>query len=134
MRREGAVLQPFRNIHPAQAIFVQDEGRVAALTIKTSFVPSRSIFGRFACLEIRNVNASPLFRVPPDELFAFAPRLSVWLRAGPIVNDAAIARPTETPAVSEIILRLARVRFVHAVSIENARVNPGTARSRSVSS
>src|SRR4029453_11418887 len=45
MRRERAILQTFRNIHPAQAVFVQDERRVAALTVKTSFVPSRSIIG-----------------------------------------------------------------------------------------
>src|SRR6266542_5471932 len=95
MRREWAVLQTLRDVHPAQAIFMQDEGCVAALTIKTTFVPSRSIIGRFACLEIRNVNAGPLFRFPPNKLFAFAPRFTVRFRTRPIVNDAAIAWLTE---------------------------------------
>src|SRR6266511_4757090 len=107
MRREWAVLQTLRNVHPAQAIFMQDEGGVAALTIQTRFVPSRSIIGRFACLKIRNINACPFFRFPPDKFFAFTPRLTVRLRAGAIINDTAIARPTEPPTVSEIILRLA---------------------------
>src|SRR6266513_5108978 len=133
MRRERAILQTFRNIHPSQAVFVQDEGRVAALTIKTIFIPSWSIIGRFACLEIRNINAGPLFRFPPDKLFAFAPRFTIRLRAGPIINDAAIAWPTEAPTVAEIILRLSRVRFVHAISIENARINPRAARGRAIS-
>src|SRR5438034_10219613 len=133
MRREWAVLQTLRDVHPAQAIFMQDEGRVAAFTLKASFVSSRSIIGRFACLEIRNVNAGPFFRFPPDKLFAFAPRFTIRLRAGPIVNDAAIARPTEAPTVAEIILRLSRVRFVHAISIENARINPCAARGRAIS-
>src|SRR5207249_10411570 len=123
MRWEWAVLQTLRDVHPAQAIFVQDEGRVAALTLKPSFVSSRSIIGRFACLEIRNVNAGPLFRFPPNKLFAFAPRFTVRFCTRAIVNDAAIAWPTEAPTVSEIILRLARIRLVHAISIENARIN-----------
>src|SRR6266581_2815571 len=54
-------------------------------------------------------------RVPPDKFFAFAPWLTVRLRAGAIINDAAIAWPTEAPAVAEIILRLTRVGFVYAV-------------------
>src|SRR5437867_2080866 len=132
MRREWAVLQTLRDVHPAQAIFMQDEGRVAALTFKASFVSSRSIIGRFTCLEIRDVNARPFFRIPPDKFFPFAPWLTVRPRAGAIINDAAITRPTEAPTVSEIILRLARVRFVHAVSIENACINPSAARGRAV--
>src|SRR5439155_7001313 len=133
MRRERTILQTLRDVHPAQAIFMQYEGRVAALTIKTTFVPSRSIIRRFARLEIRNVNAGPLFRFPPNKFFAFAPRFTIRFRAGPIVNDAAIAWPTEAPTVSEIILWLARVRFVHAISIENARINPCAARGRAIS-
>src|SRR6266508_1648445 len=128
MRREWAVLRPFWDVHPSQAVLVQNEGRVAALTIKASFVPSRSIIGRFARLKIRNVNAGPLFRFPPHKFFAFAPRFAVRFRACPIVNDSAIARPTEAPTVSEIILRLARIGFVHSVSIENTRINPADAR------
>src|SRR5436305_912908 len=133
MRRQRTVLQTFRNVHPAQPVFVQDERGIAALTVQTSFIPSRSVIGRFACLEIRNVNASPFFRFPPDKFLAFTPWLTVRFRAGAIVNDAAIARPTEAPTVSQIILRLARVRFVHAVSIENARINPCAARGRAIS-
>src|SRR5947207_7358770 len=132
MRREWAVLQTFRNVHPAQAVFVQDEGRVATLTIKTAFVPSRLIIGRFACLEIRNVNAGPFFRFPPNKLFAFAPRFTVRFRTRPIVNDAAIAWPTEAPTVSEIIFWLTRIRFVQAISIENARINQCAARGRAI--
>src|SRR5436190_4402634 len=133
MRREWAVLQTSRNVHPAQPIFVQDEWRVAALALKTGLVPSRSIIGRFVCLEVRNVDAGPLFRFPPDKFLAFAPRLTIRLRTCAIVDDTAITRPTKAPAVSKIILRFSRVRFVHAVSIENARVNPATAGSRSIS-
>src|SRR5437762_11808305 len=103
MRREWAVLQTFRDVHPAQAIYMQDEGGVAALTLKASFVSSRSIIGRFACVEMSVVDEDPLSRFPPKKFFAFAPCLIDRFRAGAIINDAAIAWTTEPPAVAEII-------------------------------
>src|SRR5947207_14063241 len=87
------------------------------------------MFSRF---EIGNIDAGPFFGLPPDQFFAFAPGFAIRLGAGTIVNDAAIAGPTETPAVSEIIFRLPCVCLVHPVAAENAPVYPGTARGGSV--
>ena len=71
--------------------------------------------------------------VPPDQFLALAPGLAVRPRAGAIIYDAAIARPGEAPAVAEIISRLARVRFVHAIATERHRSKSSATRSRSVS-
>ena len=52
--------------------------------------------------------------------------------AGSIIDNAAIGRPDEAPAVAEIIFRLARVRFVYFVWTENAGINPTAACGRTV--
>src|SRR5207253_10091762 len=80
-----------------------------------------------------NIDAGPFFGVPPDQFFPFAPWMAVRPRAGAIVNDSAIARPTVAPAVTEIISRLSRVRLVHPIATKHTGVDPGAGCSGSVS-
>ena len=61
MRRERAVLQIFRDVHPAQAILVQDKWRVAAVAIQTAFVTFRPIIWMFSWFEIGNIDTGPFF-------------------------------------------------------------------------
>src|SRR5947207_15392025 len=85
------------------------------------------MFSRF---EIGNIDAGPFFGLPPDQFFAFAPGSAIRLGAGTIVNDAAIACPIQTPAVSESIFRLRCFCLVHTVKAEKFIVNPSSARGR----
>src|SRR6266404_3807027 len=103
MRRERPILQTFRHVNPAQAVLVQDERRVTRNCIKALRTYLRFIVGSFPLYESRNIDAGPFFRVPPDQFFAFAPGMPVRPRAGAIINDSTIARPTEAPAVTEIV-------------------------------
>src|SRR4029077_11473429 len=103
MSRERAVLQTFLDVDPAQAILVQDKRRIARNCVETFGAYFGLVVGRFPLHKSGNIYAGPFFRVPPDQLFSFAPGMPVRPRAGAIVNDSAIARPTEAPAVTEII-------------------------------
>src|SRR5262249_50268824 len=126
MGRERPVLQTFGNEKPAKPVLVQNERRIPTLTIEAALSILRLVIGTLVFLEIGNVEAGPSFRTPPDEFFPFAPWFAVRLRAGAIINYPPIARPTEPPAVTEIIFRFARVRLIHAVAGKNAGVNPAT--------
>ena len=73
MRRYRSILQTFRHKEPTEPVFVQDERRIARLTIEIARVVLRLVIGALVFFEIGNVNASPFFRIPPDEFFMFAP-------------------------------------------------------------
>ena len=73
VRRHRPVLQTFRDIKPAETVFVQNERRVAAESHRARFrFRSGRKSGDFILLEIRDVDAGPfLFAlVPPDEFLA----------------------------------------------------------------
>src|SRR2546423_10672083 len=52
---------------------------------------------------VRIVQPGPmfLFFVPPDQFFTLAPGLAVGPRRRPVVNDAAIIRPGESPSMTK---------------------------------
>ena len=69
--------------------------------------------------------------IPPDELLLLAPRLAREVGGGAVVDDAAVGRPREAPAVAEVVLLvggLARVRLVDELAVrpfdDHARVDP----------
>ena len=107
--RHRPVLQTCRNMKPAESVFVQEKRRVAGDRVQTLLVAfrfeTRALFQR----KIGNVVSGPFFLrlIPPDQFLAFAPRFAIWTRARPIIDDAAIARPGEAPAVSKIVLGFA---------------------------
>src|SRR4030095_1839349 len=126
------VLQTFRHIHPAETVFVQNEWSIAPLTVETTLSLLRFVIRPLVSFEIGNVDPGPISRLPPNQFFAIAPRITTRLSAGAIINNSAVARPTEAPAMAEIISRLASICFVDTVATENAGINPATARGRSV--
>src|ERR1043166_4246308 len=103
MSRERAVLQTFWDVNPAQAVLVQNKRRIAGNRVEAFCAYLWLVIGSFAFYKSGHVYAGPFFRVPPHQFFSFAPRTAVRPRAGAIVNDSAITRPRETPAVTEII-------------------------------
>src|ERR1700730_9904456 len=102
MSRERPVLQTFWDIKPAESVLVQNKRCVTGNRIQTLRAFVRLILGSFSFHKTRNVYAGPFFRVPPHQFFAFTPGTAVRPRTSTIVNDSAIARPTEAPAVAKI--------------------------------
>src|ERR1051326_2967043 len=133
MRWEWAIVQTSWHINPAQSVLVQNERRIAGNCLEAFCTYLRLVVGSLTWHKSGNVDAGPFVRVPPHEFFSFAPGTTVRPRTGAIVNDSAIAGPTEAPAVSEVISGFSRVRFVHAVAAENTGINPAAACGRSVS-
>src|SRR5215211_4080793 len=111
---------------------MQDEGCVPRNCIETFGAHFRFVVGRFSLHKSGNIDAGPFFRVPPHQLFPFAPGMPVRPCTGAIVNNAAIARPREAPAVTKIIFRLAGVGLVHPIAAKNTGVNPAATGSRTV--
>src|SRR6266478_4280770 len=103
MSRQRAVLQTFWHVDPTQAVLVQNKRRITRNRIQSFSSDLRFVIRRFSLYEPGNVYAGPFFRVPPHQFFAFTPRTAVRPRASAVINDAAIARPTEAPAVPEVI-------------------------------
>src|SRR6266540_2156567 len=103
MSRQRAVLQPPGHVKPAQAILMQNKRRVTGNCIQAFCAYLWLVIRSFSFYEAGDVYARPFFRVPPHQLFSFAPRIAVRPCTGAIVNDSAIARPRKAPAVTEII-------------------------------
>src|SRR5436305_13878917 len=103
MRRERPILQTFWHVKPGKPVLMQNERRIAGNRIKAFRRLVRLVLRSLCRYKTRNVYARPFLRVPPHQFFPFAPGTSVRPRTGAIVNDAAIARPTEAPAVAKII-------------------------------
>src|SRR5581483_10402783 len=103
MRRERSVLQSPWDVNPTETIFVQDKRRVPGNGVET--------FGAYCWLEVGrlplhkpgNIDARPFFGIPPHQFFTFAPGSPIRSRAGAIINNSAITRPTEAPAMAQII-------------------------------
>src|SRR5947207_9517207 len=130
VRRYRPVLQTFRNMQPAESVFVQDEWRIAGNSIHSILVSGWAKLGRFIDHKIWHVDAIPfaLPLVPPDQFLALAPRLASRFGARSIIYNAAIRRPGEAPAVAKVIFRIARVRLVDFVRAKDTRINPAAAR------
>src|SRR6266567_3645636 len=105
VRRHRAVLQTARNVKPAEPIFMQNEGSVAANPIEAALVSGWSKLWRLLQRKIGGINARPfaLHLVPPDQFLAIAPRLAGRAGARSIIYDAPISRPREAPTVAKII-------------------------------
>src|SRR5262249_32960864 len=105
MGRERPVLQTPWHVNPSQSVLVQNKRGITGNCIEALCVYARLVIGSFPFHETGNVNAGPFLRVPPHQFFAFAPWTAIRPRTGTIVNDSPIARPTEAPAVTQIISR-----------------------------
>ena len=127
MRRHRAVLQTFRHMDPAEAVLVQDKWRIARNCIESLCVSGRArkSGGLPGTNPATSMPVHFVRRVPPDQFFAFAPRLAGRSRARAIINDAAIARPGEAPAMAEIIFGISREFALFTLSrTKHTGVNP----------
>src|SRR6266853_964022 len=90
VRRHRSILQTARDIKPAEAVFMQNEGSVAGNRIKAALVSDWAKLGRLLDRKIGVINARPsaLHLVPPDQFLAIAPRFAGRTGAGSIVDDA----------------------------------------------
>src|SRR5437899_4377704 len=132
MSRKWSILQTFWHVKPAQSILVQDKRGIARNRIQAFCTYLRLVIGSFSLYESRNVYARPFFRVPPHQLFSFTPGTAVRPRTGAIVNNSAIIRPREAPAVTKIISGFTCVGLVHAIAAKNSGINPAAACRRSI--
>src|SRR5581483_1903578 len=114
---------------PSDAVGVQGEGTAAAQSFNTfPMLNVTRIVRRNVLLVIRIVQAGPFFLlcIPPDQLLALTPGSAVRTRRGAVVNNAAIVRPGESPAVTEEIFRIPLVGPVVIVFRKHAAVDPGS--------
>src|SRR5712692_6486579 len=132
MRRKRPILQTLWHVKPAQSVFVQNKRRIAGNRFEAFRALLRLVLGSLCLYETGDIDADPFLRVPPHQFFPFTPGTSVRPRTGTIVNDAAITRPTEAPAMAEIIFGFPYICLVHAIATENAGVNPAAARGRTI--
>src|ERR1043166_3356940 len=134
MRRNRPVLQTACDVKPTKSVFVENKRTIACDCVQSALIALRSETRFLVWHKIGIIAAGPftLRSVPPDELLALAPRLSIGCSAGAVVNDAPIARPGEAPAMPQITARVARVRLVDFIRPEYAGVNPAAARGGAV--
>ena len=59
--------------------------------------------------------------IPPDELFAFTPRLAIGTGRSAVIDDATIVGPGECPAVTEIVFGFALIGAVKILSRDERR-------------
>ena len=130
VRGQRTVFQAAGDVQPADAVGMQDERLVAGDGIHALCALGRLVVGPLLLVEVGTVKAGPLLLlfVPPDQLLALAPRLAVGTRRSAVVQDAHVVRPGESPAVSEVVDRLALVGDVLVLAGMNAAVNPAAAR------
>src|SRR5438552_13263404 len=132
MGRQRSILQTLGHIKPAQSVLVQNKRSIPGNRVESFRAWLRFVLRGFSFYKAGNVDTCPVFRVPPHQFFPFAPWTAVRPCTGTVVNDSAIARPREAPAMTEIIPGFARVCLVQAIAAKNARVNPAAARSGAV--
>src|SRR5699024_6968263 len=78
--------------------------------------------------EVRNIRSRPLLAilVPPQILFAFAPRFTFWIRRSPVIQYPTVCRPSPCPLGVYrclVLLGWPACRLVHPVGVD-AGINP----------
>src|SRR5438309_24810 len=83
---------------------------------------------------VRIVQPGPmfLFFVPPDQFLTLAPGLAVGPRRRPVVNDAAIIRPRESPSMTKKVFGFSLVSPVATFLRKYAAIDPRSARGGSI--
>src|SRR5436305_46334 len=135
MSRQRAIFQPAGNIDPANSVRMQGEGaRTAQSDHANAGIEIVRSVGSKVLFVIGVIEPRPFFllSVPPDEFLALAPGFAVGISGGAVVDDAAIVRPGETPAVPEEIAWISLVGTIAAFFGVNPAINPCAARSRAI--
>src|SRR5215204_5102619 len=134
MRGERPVLQPARHPDPAHPVGVHDEWRVTREGVIAAGTGRRLVLWRLAPGKVGRIEARPLAAslVPPDETLAFAPWLTIRTRRRAVIEDAAVVRPREAPAVSVWALAASFARPIPLGRWINTRIDPATARGAAI--
>src|SRR5262245_18817717 len=111
---------------------MHDERLVAGKSVIALGAMWRFVVGRFRWGEVGGVETCPflLLFVPPDQFFALAPRLAIGTRRCAVVENAAVIRPGEAPAVTVEPARLALAGLVFTLRRHDAGIDPAAARGR----
>src|SRR5690242_12352844 len=85
--------------------------------------------GRHFFVVIGIVETGPLLLllIPPDKFLPLAPGLTVGARRCTVVDDAAVIRPGESPAVTKQVFRIALERPISICFRIDAAVDPSAA-------
>src|SRR5688500_8866192 len=101
---------------------MHDECLVARDAVVALGAARRLIVRRLSRGEVRCIQTCPflVLFIPPDQLFALAPRLAVGARGSTVIKEAAVRRPGKAPPVTVTSLRLALPSFVFPFSRHDA--------------
>src|SRR5579864_8680861 len=113
---------------------MHDERFVTGQSVVSGAAILRPIIRGFCRCEIGNIIPEPflLLCIPPDQFLALAPRRAIGSRRSTVVEDAAIAGPGESPAMTVKIFGLAFSGKILSRLGKDAGVNPTTARSGTI--
>src|SRR5260370_3880334 len=105
------------------------EGLVAGKCDIALSVRRRSVVWWLGLREIRRIKPRPLFPavIPPHEFLTLAPWRAVRTGGGPIVDNAAIGGPGESPTLTVGATSLVLRRPIFVRTRKNAGINPATA-------
>ena len=108
VRRQRTVLEAARDPDPADTVRVHDERLIAGNRRVAARRRRRLIRRRLGPGEVGRIESRPrlLSVVPPHQLLAVAPRPAVGSGRGPVVENAPIVGPRESPPVTVGIARL----------------------------
>src|SRR5690348_16651675 len=127
MRGQRTIFQSAGDVQPANSIRMQCERTRAAQRLD-SFTFFQIIFGfwREFFWVIGIVQPAPLLLlfIPPDQFFALAPRLAIRTCRRPVIDDAAIVWPGESPTVAEQVMRFAFIGAIPVFFRKDAAINP----------
>src|SRR5713226_3250674 len=106
MRRQRAVLEPAWGKQPAATVALEDERIGTRVEVQPAALLLRRSIGRLFCGEVRHVHSCPGTRagVPPDVLLSLRPGLAGRVGGGPVVEDAPVTRPGESPLGIDIVV------------------------------
>src|SRR5699024_12328396 len=110
VRRQWAIRKSFGCKQPASAIRLHDKRIGAIKSIRPRSINRRTMRRVKSGREVRHVITCPAARfcVPPDVLFAFRPRRSIWSCPSTVVQDTTVGRPRPDPLECNLLLGGAR--------------------------
>src|SRR5581483_10350180 len=100
--------------------------RLVAVEPLHAFLAVALVIGAHVFKEVGSIVACPLLLgvVPPDQRLALAPGFAIRRRGCAVINDAAVVRPSESPAMPEFAFRFALVGFVQTNLGHDAAIDP----------
>src|SRR5712691_2843137 len=136
MRGKRAVPEPARGKQPSATVGFEGERIGAGVEVQAAALLLGRRFGRLSCREIRHVHSGPGTGrgVPPDVLLSLRPGIAGRVRGGPVVENAPVAGPGESPLGIDIVAgtALSATRHVLPRRWKHPGINPDAAGGRAV--